>query len=238
MNARDLARYSLPVKPDWFDDKLQKIVGLNRFGGLNIRVVWGQDPSLQVIAMGEPRAKYRAATSTQLMKTEIAGDPIAQVWEDKFDIGIPLWFAEVWIPPEEFGTTLQWEKARWKWINGIRTDVLGPFPTFGDYQKWLRFEHKPPKASYWAPNQRMLDIIEHGWKMMQEMKTQSVDDLIIADYKEAARRDEEDENVLRPEFKEFAKDWSKLIAQNPFIDQNPKGATKDVNRPIQGTTTT
>src|SRR6266700_759088 len=89
MNPRDLARYALPVKSSWFDDKLQKIVGLNRFGGLNIRVVFGQDPELQLTAIGERRMKYRAATSTQLMKTEIAGNPIAQVWEDKFDIGIP-----------------------------------------------------------------------------------------------------------------------------------------------------
>ncbi len=228
---------ALPVKPAWFDKALQKIVGLNRFGGLNIRVVFGQDPELMVTAFGERRLKYRAATSTQLMESKIEGQ-LSRVWEDKFDIGIPLWFAEVWIPPEEFGSASQWERLRWKWINGVRTEVLNPYPTFGDYREWLRFEHKEPgRGSYWAPNQKMLDIIAQGWKMMQEMKVLSVDDQIIRSYKEAARKDEEADNVLRPEFQDLAKDWAKLVRQDFTIDQNPKGAKQtDGSKLTTGTT--
>lgn len=228
----------MPAKPAWFDQSLQKIVGLNRFGGLNIRVVFGQDPELLVTAFGERRAKYRAATSTQLMETKI-GDGLSRVWEDKFDIGIPLWFAEVWIPPEEFGSAQHWERMRWKWINGVRTEVLNPYPTFGDYKEWLRFEHtEPGRSSYWGPNQRMLDVIVQGWKMMQEMKVLSVDDQIIRSYKDAARKDEEAENVLRPEFQELAKDWAKIIRQDFTVDQNPKGEQKTDVKSISGTTET
>lgn len=226
----------MPTKPAWFDSALQKIVGLNRFGGLNIRVVFGQDPELLVTAYGERRMKYRAATSSQLMETKI-GDGLSRVWEDKFDIGIPLWFAEAWIPPEEFGSAAYWESKRFKWIKGVRTEVLNPYPTFGDYREWLRFEHKEPgRGSYWGPNQKMLDIIAQGWKLMQETKPFDPEEAIVASYKEAARRDEEAENVLRPEFKELAKDWAKLVRKDFTVDQNPKGEQKKDVEHVSGTT--
>lgn len=221
VNARELAFLPEPERPDWFDRELLSTAGRNRFGEPMLRAVWGNNPNLTNIAYGEKRKKYFGGKYSQMMKTEIAGDPIAQVWEDKFDIGIPRFFIEIWQPPEELGDPLEWEKARIVYVSGVRTEMMDAFPSFGRYIPWLRVQK--PDGSYKSLNRDTMRIIQAGWRLMMNYEQESVDSRIKRAYSEA----EDQENKIATEmfevFHDVAKDVIKEVNRDFTMDMSPRG---------------
>lgn len=97
--------------PPEYQEHVDAIGGLNRFGESNFRIVWGQNE-----------------TET-IRGTDAFGSTGAHItWKHG---GVPAWFIDVWKPPECFGTPELWYSLGWDWE--IDESILGEFPWRGLY---------------------------------------------------------------------------------------------------------
>ena len=98
--------------PEQYQEHCKRIGGLNRFGGANFRLVWGQSETEFVWG------------------TDANGGRKGQHVVLKHQ-GIPAWFMENWKPPECFGTPELWYAMSWD--QETNTHTLGEFPWRGLY---------------------------------------------------------------------------------------------------------
>lgn len=100
----------LQVAPE-YQEHVNAIGGLNRFGEPNFKIVWGQNET-EVVRGTDANGKTGAHT----------------IWKHG---GIPAWFIDVWKPPECFGTEELWYAISWDWE--IDAPTLGEYPWRGLY---------------------------------------------------------------------------------------------------------
>jgi len=91
--------------PREYQEHVERIGGMNRFGGPNFRIVWGMNETMLVYGVDANGKK---------------GQHIVLKHG-----GIPAWFIDCWKPPECYGTPELWYSLTWDW----ETDA----PAIGDY---------------------------------------------------------------------------------------------------------
>lgn len=110
--------------PKEFQARLTKIGGRNLYGEPNYRLVWGP------ARLGWIGGKFE----------RVAGFGEAHV-------GLHLapkypydqWVLERWFPAEYYGSKQAWRDSFTKRIDGVEVDVLGPYPSRGDYEEITSF---------------------------------------------------------------------------------------------------
>ena len=97
-----------PAKPDFFDQNLRNIGGINPYGEPNLKVTWGWD--LRAFRNGDPQAlKYPGPFLNRFI-------------------------LEKWLPVSFFDTPESWEVSRYvATADGKKIDLLGEFPARGQY---------------------------------------------------------------------------------------------------------
>jgi hypothetical protein len=97
--------------PPEYQEHVNAIGGLNRFGDPNFRIVWGQS-EFEVVRGRDAYGREGAHTISK-------------------HGNVPAWFIEVWKPPECFGTPEFWYTIGWDWE--LDTCTLGDYPWRGLY---------------------------------------------------------------------------------------------------------
>jgi hypothetical protein len=97
--------------PAEYQEHVNAIGGLNRFGDPNFRIVWGQS-EFEVVRGRDANGREGAHTISK-------------------HANVPAWFVEVWKPPECFGTPELWYTLGWDWE--LDTCTLGEYPFRGLY---------------------------------------------------------------------------------------------------------
>lgn len=97
--------------PPEYQEHIDAIGGVNRFGESNFRLVWGQ-------------------TETQLVYGQMEGGSKGQHTILQFG-GVPAWHVIEWKPPETFGTPAIWYRMTWDPVAEVHS--LGEYPWRGLY---------------------------------------------------------------------------------------------------------
>lgn len=88
------------------------IGGMNRFGGPNFKLTWGQNETMVVWGTDANGKQGRHVIPKHA--------------------NIPAWFIDVWKPPECYGTPELWYSLTWDWE--VDAPKLGDFPYLGEYE--------------------------------------------------------------------------------------------------------
>ncbi len=188
-----------PIDPS-LQKQLTLMGGTLLDGRPKLRLVWGQDPSITVFYRGKQRLRYIHHYTEQLVgwnaryydsagkllevkrfppslrPSEAAGallvDPIMETW----DIGIPRWFIEQYMPPSL--ACQDWDENRHTLDEETKTviDELGPPPNQGMYEEAFLMIADHTKCcekgnnvgcpgEYRAPNQTDIEYVR--WLMWQ-----------------------------------------------------------------------
>lgn len=164
---RELARLNnepRPYLPDWFVRDLTEIGGRDTVTNMpNYRIVWGQDREAQKMYVEHGvavwRPNYIKGYFTQLIRLSIKGQMIAPVIEKSEPVAMPCYFLEKYIPARNITQKL-WEGIRW-FVNdqGIKEDLMGPFPERGHYVEYLCLKD-PETQEIIVPCQAVLDELK------------------------------------------------------------------------------
>lgn len=123
--------------------RLTQLGGKNRFDEPNYRIVWG--PSRLHWIGG----KFEAA--------EFGLAHIGTHLAPKY--GSDQWVLERWMSPEFYGGKEEWKRAFTKRIDGVEIDVLGPYPSRGDYEEVTSFDPLPLTCRF---VEYMHDVVERS----------------------------------------------------------------------------
>lgn len=120
--------------PPEYHSRLRDIAGMNRFGGNNFRIVWGQTER-EIVGgtwqMPTGKTKLRLKPDGQLGLLPEVYEIAEMRYILKYD-GKPCWFLERWFPPENYGTEFQWFRENTDPKSGL--PLLGPYPDAGYYE--------------------------------------------------------------------------------------------------------
>lgn len=139
-----------PQGREWFQRELDRIGGMNPYGGPRLRVVWGAQAVK--FRRGEMVLAYPQSNPTKELNGFVARFPDGkEEWippesGDKFPPGallvlpsyktvhkgIDLWVIEEWVGPAELAPG--WSAGRWAWEDGKKVDKTGPLPERGCYR--------------------------------------------------------------------------------------------------------
>jgi len=127
--------------PAHFQDRLTRVGGLNRYGGPNFKLVWGQTWTV------------RRAWSNP------AGDSCG--YKDIVEDGRPCWILKQWYAPEIYGSPTLWFMQN-REPNGMQT--LGDFPWKGNYETlqpfvWRGMVNGRLVVEYMPLNSMILDMV-------------------------------------------------------------------------------
>lgn len=98
--------------PQEYVDHVNAIGGMNRFGGPNFRLVWGQNETMTVWGVDA-----NGKTGRHIIPKHS---------------NIPAWFIDVWKAPECYGTPELWYALTWDWE--VDAPKIGEFPYTGAYE--------------------------------------------------------------------------------------------------------
>lgn len=117
-----LAPYERRECPPEFAERVREAGGLNRFGGANFRIIWGETKTSWIGGM------WPVTTVAD------AGGEIARVPEMRecLEYGFPAWILERWYPPEAYGSEENWYAETRDPLS--RLPLLGPYPDAGYYE--------------------------------------------------------------------------------------------------------
>jgi len=106
--------------PEWFQEKLTEIGGVNRYDEPNFIVVWGQG--------GDPRGLYRSGGAWH-----VEGLPSYKGYRDLLvGGGTPSWCLMQWQDGLHWGTPEMWYVQNYDLETGLQD--LGEYPYYGRYQ--------------------------------------------------------------------------------------------------------
>lgn len=172
-----------PEIPSWFEARLR---------ALGMRVVWGMD------ARGFPWPDNRQ------VKYVSPNDP---------EVGWACFILEQFVEPAFFGDPDDWEKNRWKWVDGRLVETMAPYPSRGewvfvqqlatpdgepmplneqvaDYVSWLvRTHHQRPLNGF--TNQTEIAARIDAIKKLREERRKETDAQLETVFDEAATKSEE-----------------------------------------------
>jgi hypothetical protein len=170
-NLSTFRNHPAPARAAYFDQELARMGGLNPHGEPRLRVVWGQEARIfayDEYHLKYLAARWIAAKSSHLYRNLTTGETRAitrEEAEDTYDkdpdwlylnqeesesveVGLPRWIVETWVAPELYGPPATWEQKRCEWGHDERSgmirkyDVLGPYPSRGNYVEVLTVETK------------------------------------------------------------------------------------------------
>jgi len=98
--------------PREYQEHINAIGGMNRFGGPNFKCVWGQN---------EIMLAYGADANGKIGQHVILKHG-----------GVPAWFIDCWKPPECYGTPELWYALTWNWEADL--PQIGEYPWRGAYE--------------------------------------------------------------------------------------------------------
>jgi hypothetical protein len=125
--------YERRLCPPEYQDRLTEIGGLNRFGGPNWRLVWGQTETETVGGrwhMLTGKTQLTVGRNGQLVQVPVTVD-IDEI-RTVLKYGDTAWVLERWFPPEQYGTVEGWERDNMDPASGL--PLLGPYPDEGFYE--------------------------------------------------------------------------------------------------------
>jgi hypothetical protein len=108
---------------DLICDRLARAGGTNRFGEANFRVVWG----------GTRLSWIGGRWTDRDAHGNVIREAIELRQEPKY-VPTDRWHIERWLPPEAYGTPVEWASQTVETENGIRIPALGPYPSRGEYE--------------------------------------------------------------------------------------------------------
>lgn len=172
--------------PPRFQERLNQVGGLNRYGSPNFILAWGQ------------------TYTNRRGGTWASGEWYYTGYRDELEDGRPCWILKRWIDPAVFGSAEIWYASNVCPTSGLQ--LLADFPWHGDYQTvqplvWrglvnstLVVEHLPlcglmidcliPMVHEWLKLTESQKEI--GFKLVQERKQKELD-AMIADARKAAQ---------------------------------------------------
>ena len=114
---------SRPVSAD-LERRITSKGGLAPNGQPLFRVIWGAD---RLTVVGGEWNKY-----------DNQGNLTGTITEEKLCVKYPQaenrWIMEMWTPPENYGSLIEWELRTVVNINGKKINQLGPYPANGEYE--------------------------------------------------------------------------------------------------------
>lgn len=105
--------------------RLSRAGGRNRFNEPNYRIVWGP------ARMGWIGGRFEPESGFGLLHV---GTHLAPKYP--YD----QWVLERWMSPEHYGSKEAWKENFTKRIDGVDVEILGPYPTRGDYEEITSFD--------------------------------------------------------------------------------------------------
>lgn len=116
---------NVPPEPAEINKRLAKIGGLNRFNEPNFRLVWG-GTRLHWIGGRFENEGFVGTTR-----------------EPKYSSAMDEWHLEAWQAPEAYGSKESWNQKYTVCLDGAWIDIMGPFPSRGDYESVTSFPPVP-----------------------------------------------------------------------------------------------
>lgn len=159
MQVKDLERNrAAPLIPAWFDKKLKQRFGKTASGKPRVILEWGQNPN--VLIYGLPRLKWEYLDKRYKIAAglrQVPGSLLLQQTYEWIEVGIPRWFACELIPAAMLDAK-NWDE-----------NVLGPFPSEGQYRSFLRLDD-PQTGEYMPPSNAAFRLIEEVWHMREQSR--------------------------------------------------------------------
>ena len=106
------------VFPKEYQDRLTLAGGRNRFGEPNFRGIWGWS---RLDWLYHPRTG-------------------SYIKAPRYPVRPSRFYIEQYLPQEKFGSPWEWTRLNSDRLNGVSFDVLGPYPSRGDYELLLMLE--------------------------------------------------------------------------------------------------
>jgi hypothetical protein len=117
------------ICPDWFQERLTRTGGANKYGQPNFKLVWGESETMR--------------DGGYFIKDGYLG------YRDVLAIGgEKCWAITMWEPAEKFGTPYRWYKDLTDEVTGLVT--LGKFPHQGRYRVIKKLVHRELINGEWA----------------------------------------------------------------------------------------
>jgi hypothetical protein len=129
--------------PDWFQERLTSIGGLNKYGHPNFKLAWGESETMR--------------DGGYFVKDGYLGyRDVAAIGGEK------CWALMMWEPAEKHGTPYRWYKDNTDETTGLVT--LGQFPYHGRYRVLHKFIHRELIGDQWVttrmePTHFILDVM-------------------------------------------------------------------------------
>ncbi len=127
---RILVLRELHETPESVAQRLERAGGVNRFGEVNYRAVWGWSRLAWIGGKFEDRDPETGALLREVV--ELRQEP-------KYP-AVNRWHIERWVPPEVYGSPRDWHLHTAETANGQRVPALGPYPSRGDYEHCFTLE--------------------------------------------------------------------------------------------------
>jgi len=128
--------------PDWFQSRLTRVGGTNKYGQPNFKLVWGESETMR--------------DGGYFKRDDYLG------YRDVPAIGEKCWALMMWEPAEKHGTPYRWYKDNTDEATGLVT--LGQFPYHGRYRVIKKFVHWEQIGGEWVatkmePTHFILDVM-------------------------------------------------------------------------------
>lgn len=161
--------------PEWFQDRLTRVGGTNKYGDPRFKLVWGESETMRDggYFLRDGYLGYRDVPA-------IGGEA--------------CWALMMWEPAEKFGTAWRWYRDNTDEVTGLVT--LGQYPYHGRYRVIKKFIHRELVNGEWIatrmePTHFILDVMVpmiKGWNRLSNAERMTVvRDDIARDEAEADR---------------------------------------------------
>lgn len=188
-----------------FQRRIDRQVGLNRFGEPLYRLVWGWQ-RLDWLAGLVDRYNDKGTWLCQ---------QYGLFYEPKYSYlgsaALDRWIVEKWMPPEDYGTRETWEYETEE-VEGARTtQALGPYPSRGDYE--LSFVIQDQKAGHFLQLtsemvERIIGVTEVSRRLDSDKRRQLLEE-----------EEERKQKALKNEIEELWDDAAVAFGGNPNTTQ-------------------
>lgn len=132
------------------NERLHRVGGSNHAGKALWRVCWGWE------RLAWQGGKWEAD----------GGGVVEHRLEPKY-LPPNRFYLEKWMPPEHYGSPEQWATRYTEWIDGVRVETLGPYPSEGEYEQAWRIEG--PHGGFLPLHPYVCEKLVHLMLRMQTM---------------------------------------------------------------------
>lgn len=163
--------------PEWFQERLTRVGGTNKYGEPLFKLVWGETETMR--------------DGGYFIKDGYLG------YRDVLSLGgEKCWALMMWEPPEKFGTPYRWYKDNTDETTGLVT--LGQYPHHGRYRVIKKFIYRELVNEEWfttrmEPTHFILDVMV---PMIQDWNRRSNAERMVIVREEMAQEQKEADRIL------------------------------------------